>query len=35
MRFVRDVVLGTIELVAVMFDRDPVADWAYARMTRR
>jgi hypothetical protein len=29
-RLLRDVVLGTIELLAVMLDRDPVADWAYA-----
>jgi hypothetical protein len=26
----RDVVLGTIELLAVLLDRDHVADWAYA-----
>lgn len=31
MRLLRDVVLGTIELVAVLLDRDPVADWAYTR----
>lgn len=35
MRLFRDVVLGTIELVAVLLDRDPVADWAYARMAHR
>lgn len=34
MNLLRDVVLGTIELVAVMLGRDPVADWAYSHRPR-
>jgi hypothetical protein len=34
-RLLRDVVLGTIELVAVLLDRDPIADWAYGRRASR